>query len=115
MQYKLNSKANAQKYHTIKRASERFGLYLNDSQLQNFVNFIQANKATLLERQSNRITLWLFAYQGVNIVAAYDSSRKTLATLYPYSWWQERNPNHVNEREIAICNSSTQDSWDCDW
>lgn len=115
MKNKLAVKANAQRYHTVKRASERFGLYLSDSNVTDIVKFIQSNKATFLERQSNRVTVWLMALEGINIVVVYDSQRKELAILYPYSWWLERNSNHVNEREIPNCRTESEESWASNW
>jgi len=44
---------------------------------------IQAGKAKCLEKQSNRISLFEIEYSGDIIRVAYDSIRKTLATVLP--------------------------------
>jgi hypothetical protein len=105
-----NDKASAQRHHTIKRASERLGLSLNKEQIEQLVKQIQTNKGTFLERQSNRVSAWLLSIQGSQFVAIYDSHRKTLATVYPYSWWLERNPDE-EFKVLVPSNEDESDEW----
>lgn len=80
------SKTQAQRAHSKRRAHQRFGLAINRKHLRQLCDDIQAGRATLVERQSLRVSLWLVKLNDVPMVAAYDRNRKTIATLMPPEW-----------------------------
>jgi len=45
------------------------------------VKLIQTNKAQFVDRQSNRITRWKIEFKGLELIAVYDSIRKTVVTF----------------------------------
>ena len=77
------SKAKAQFIHTRSRLAQRYGIRLTRRGMSEICRKIQAGKAKCLEKQSNRISLFEIECSGDIIRVAYDSIRKTLATVLP--------------------------------
>jgi hypothetical protein len=72
-----------QRLHASMRCLERHGFYLEPHGHRAIIDAIQNNRATPIERQSNRITLFRVEYNGKYLRVAYDRVRKTLATVLP--------------------------------
>lgn len=68
-------------YHAKKRAWERFGLSLNNDNINDIVKVIQKNEAKFIDRESLRVSRWLLDVSGVTVVAVYDKTRKTIITF----------------------------------
>lgn len=77
----MTSKAQTQKKHSQRRASERLGIEMGNATYQRVITDIQSGKAKALMKQSNRVTLFEVEMQGVACVVAYDKLRKSLATV----------------------------------
>lgn len=74
------SKAHNQRVHAERRAIERFGVLLDIPQA---VKDIQSGKATFVERQSLRCTVWKITQQDKEMVVVYDKNRKMIVTVLP--------------------------------
>lgn len=78
------SKVKAQRRHAQKRAAERFGLFLNRDQLNALVKQIQTGYALLVEKQSNRVSVWRVSLpDGGSANVVYDKQRHTIVTFLP--------------------------------
>ena len=51
-------KSRAQRHHAKARGAERYGLVLTNDDLKGIVQDIQRGKATLVEKQSRRVTIF---------------------------------------------------------
>jgi hypothetical protein len=67
--------------HAKKRAFQRYGLILEDGDLQKIENKIRKGNAELQYKQSNAISVWKVDYRGREIVAVYNKKQKALSTL----------------------------------
>jgi len=90
----MPSKAEAEKKHAIRRARERYRLALTDEDYTYLVNCIrkqgQKNRqrmpVELVERQSNRVSLYDIIFPTVVLRTVYDHARGRIVTfLPPYS------------------------------
>jgi hypothetical protein len=88
---KCTTKRESQIYHAKKRARQRFGLNLSEHQLEELARDVQAQKFKFLERQSQRITVWLATIEEMEVVVVYDNKRQSVTTLIPYEWWKENH------------------------
>lgn len=75
------SKARAQRIHAKRRAYQRYGLVLNKWDLRELVTAIQSNKATHVEKRSNRVSEWDVQFHGETVRVVYDNMRKTIVTF----------------------------------
>ena len=82
------NKKHSQRVHAKRRAFERFGIQLNRKDLFKIGEAIRKNKAQLLERQSKRVTMFLFPDGWEKIKTpfkvAYDGKRHQIMTVIPY-------------------------------
>lgn len=68
--------------HALKRAWDRFGLRERDVQV--VVEMVQQGRSTLVEKQSNRISIHQVEFNGQRMHVAYDKVHKAPVTfLYP--------------------------------
>lgn len=74
-------KGRAQTAHALRRASQRLGLTLNESDLHKVIKDIQSGKYKCVEVQSNRVSKFKVTIKEVEVVAVYDKLRKTLVTF----------------------------------
>ena len=77
------SKAKAQQAHGRRRSIERYGVGLTKIAEREIIEKIQNGKATFLEKESNRISLFGVKYAGEETVVVYDKTRGTIVTLMP--------------------------------
>ena len=72
-----------QNRHAKNRARQRYGINVGDSMLNRMVNIIQCGDAEVVEKQSNRVSVFLVIYQEETYRVVYDSKTKTIATFLP--------------------------------
>jgi hypothetical protein len=77
------SKVRSERIHAKRRALERYGVAFSNDDLQDIVRKIQAGKATLVGRQSNRVTVWIVEHADMRLMIAYDKSRSSIVTFLP--------------------------------
>jgi hypothetical protein len=77
------NKVRAQRVHAKRRAHARYGLTLNRRDLRAIVDQIQRGRARLIERQSNRLTLWIVTLRGQRTRVVYDAHRHSVVTFLP--------------------------------
>lgn len=78
------TKKEAEKEHSKKKAKKRYNIDLTDELRAQIISAIKHNKptATLIERQSNRVSLWevqIGSYPKMRVV--YDGKRKEIVTV----------------------------------
>ena len=93
-----NQKARFQTRHAKGRAFERYGLSINDQDLQEISSSIQSGKATHIFRQSNRVSIFKLVFKEKDIQVVYDSKRKTIVTFIPLD-----GPGDIYATEDSLC------------
>lgn len=78
------TKAQAQRKHAMKRARERYDVWLTDRDYDALVFQIQQSQAVLVFNESVRVGHFIVTHEGVHMLACYDRNRKTIATFLPY-------------------------------
>ncbi len=91
-------KARSQRRHTTKRAAQRYDLHLTHRDLEGIVRDIRENRARLVERQSNRVSLYEVkvvkslddvwrhipeSFEVVVALVAYDNHRQQISSFLP--------------------------------
>lgn len=77
-------KRKAQQRHARRRASERLGVRLSKHDIAEICKQITSGKARLIEKQSNRVSVFEVMVAGQQTHAVYDRQRKTIVTfLHP--------------------------------
>jgi len=74
-------KAKTQLRHAIRRARERFGLYLNEDKMRGIAKKIRHGEAEFFDKQSLRVSRFKVCVDGVEMVAVYDKRRGTVVTV----------------------------------
>lgn len=78
-----NSKRANCKRHFKRRAKERYGLDINQKDLKRIIRMIQKGRCEILEKQSNRVTVYEVNYKGERMPVAYDHNRGVPITALP--------------------------------
>lgn len=66
--------------HARKRFFERYGKNFNKAMRKTFISMIQTGKASLIEKQSNRVSKYSVFYENELYWVIYDSNRKNIVT-----------------------------------
>jgi len=74
----MPSKQKNIKAHFQRRSIERIGVLLDEKEL---VKKIQNNELEFVERQSNRVTVFRYEYNGELYRLVYDKTRKQIITV----------------------------------
>lgn len=77
------SKKAAQAIHAKKRAAERYNVVLSTSDLDLMVKYIQSGRCNLLQKQTNRVSLFEVDAHGKTYRVAYDRNRHSIITFLP--------------------------------
>lgn len=93
---KYMSKAKSQEIHAKRRAFERYGLTLNNSDLAEIKNQIQFGEAQHLESQSNRVSVFSLNMAGTEVPVVYDTSRKTVVSFLPTEYFSVANTTKIS-------------------
>jgi hypothetical protein len=85
---KRSKKGKRSKYvcqikHAQRRALERYGIHCSYADLISIRDQIQSQRATFVERQSHRVTVWDLTHQQKEVRVVYDSQRKMIVTFLP--------------------------------
>src|SRR5262245_10553695 len=81
----MGSKAEDQRRHALRRASERYGLTLSPGQYDELCHRIRHGQdgAVFLDRQSNRVSMWAVRHGLRWLPVIYDSRRHQIVTFLP--------------------------------
>lgn len=74
------TKSHNQKKHFYRRNLERIGVILDEVEL---VKKIQSGRLQFLQRQSNRVTVWLYEFLDKQYKVIYDNRTKNVVTVIP--------------------------------
>lgn len=83
---KRMTKAQSERVHAKRRCMERYGLEINRHDIRDIVGMIQSGdrtKATKKEDQSQRVSVWIVKFRGIDVKVVYDRVRKTLVSFLP--------------------------------
>ncbi len=82
------SKAEAQRIHARERFQRRKNINFTDELHQEAVGRIrhQDPRAHLIEKQSNRASIWSLEIAEVDCCVVYDSKRENIVTVLPERW-----------------------------
>lgn len=89
------TKKQAQTKHAIQRAELRYGVVLNDHDLNQVVKLIQSGYSEIIEEQSNRVSIRKINYKNTDFILVYDKERKSIATFLPPE--AEANPGIIKQ------------------
>lgn len=86
----MSSKRGHHKKHAIQRAYLRFDIVLTAGEYEDLCRKLKSGSddCTFVERQSNRLSVWLVEIKGQKVKVVYDRNRKSVVTMLPLS----RNP-----------------------
>jgi hypothetical protein len=94
MYYKQRrKKKKSQQQHAKRRSMERFGCSFD---ADGMVSDIKKGKLKPICQQSLRLTVFRCIIGGQDAACVYDKQRKTIVTVFPYSWTQK--PEFQSER-----------------
>lgn len=74
-----NDKKQAQVIHFQQRCIQRLGKLIDRKGL---IRKIQNNELEFIQRDSNRVTIWKYTFEGTDYKVVYDSLRKQVVTIY---------------------------------
>jgi hypothetical protein len=88
------TKAKSQRKHAKRRAQERYGLWLTDSQINSITQMIRTGQAVPVERQSRRVSIYDLKVarpqdligdnsEPVPVRVAFDYTRNEIITFLP--------------------------------
>ena len=83
-----NRKKQDQMHHAQQRFFQRWDVDLTKELHDQFVDDIQKNKAELLYKETNRLSIYLLHYGTKNIPAVYDKQREQVVTALPEGAYQ---------------------------
>jgi len=76
--------------HAIQRAKERYGIELSINDIERIeVRIRQDYNVFFLEKSTNTRSIWLTRYDGILMVAVYNTAQKCLSTFLP-QWYAKR-------------------------
>lgn len=79
----MRSKRECERIHAKTRAYQRYGLILNREKLQAVVRDIKTGKATFVEKQSLRVSVFDVLIEGQMCRVVYDRHRHEVVTFLP--------------------------------
>jgi hypothetical protein len=77
------SKRKNCKRHFKRRMRERHGLWVNNGDLKKIVGAIQGGNCKLIQKQSNRVSVYEIEYEGKELSIVYDHMRSVPVTVLP--------------------------------
>lgn len=89
------NKTYSERIHAKKRAEERFGVTLNRFDYANIVAQITGQLAVFVERQSNRVSVFIVDLKGIPAIAIYDSERAAISTFLNEYGDPPKNPTQL--------------------
>jgi len=78
--------------HAKLRAAQRYDITLSRRKHDEVVRQIQEGLATLVEKQSLRVTVWLVKIEEINVPVCYDKKRKCIITCLPFEYLDRPKP-----------------------
>jgi hypothetical protein len=93
-------KKTCQNRHARRRAAARFGINMGPRFHEELVTAIQTGKASFVEKQSNRISVWDVDYEGKVARIVYDRIRKQIVTFL-YDTFPDQKPSRLKPVESA--------------
>jgi len=77
------SKAKCQRIHAKNRASRRYGLKLNRFDRKAIVSQIRNGDCKLVEKQSNRVSIYNLTYNEIPVQVVFDHQRGEIVSFLP--------------------------------
>lgn len=83
VKYKSNIKRKNECQHAIKRAHERYNLFLTKREVENAAENVGCGQASYYRKVTNRLIMATINLQNTQCRVLYDSRRKMLVTFLP--------------------------------
>lgn len=81
---KIKQKRKKHRAHARRRLLSRYGLEFTNEMENSMIRQIQSGDGSLVEKQTNRVSVWSVDHDGENYNVAYDKLSKSIITfLYP--------------------------------
>lgn len=93
------NKAKAQRHHARRRGAERYGLDLTNREMEEIVRAIQRGQARLVNKQSNRISVFDISFARRNRDTIREVIDETLTLPTTDSLWERVDVRVVYDRE----------------
>ena len=77
----LKNKKNWETQHARERFAERYGVNFNKKMRKTFIEMIKTGKASLIEKQSNRVSKYTVFYESILYWVIYDRVRENIVTV----------------------------------
>ncbi len=77
----MSSKKQSQKTHASRRAYERYGLRLSDNDFEDIKRLIQGGSATIVQKQSLRVSVFDLDFKETKVRVVYDKDRKQVVSF----------------------------------
>lgn len=78
--------------HVRRRLKERFGITLNEQEIERLNQAIGKHPAwTFVERQSQRVTVWNGVMLGQEMYVVYDKLRNTVVSVITPEQWKNKD------------------------
>lgn len=84
----MASKKKCQIRHAIKRAKERYNIYLRFEDIPEIVKLIQSEQSNLILKKSIRVSIHEVLYLNKKLIVVYDSLRENIVTFLPLNFKQ---------------------------
>jgi len=76
-------KSKAQRIHAKRRCAQRYGVPLSDQLQDELIGKIQSGQATIVHKQSHRVSIFDVAHGDRTLRVVYDRNTKQLVTFLP--------------------------------
>lgn len=88
------TKKEAERLHAQRRLQERYGIALSGKEYKGVIRCITSSTrtnptATLIERQSQRVSVWLVPFRDTVLKAVFDVNRSEIITFLPHENYTE--------------------------
>lgn len=83
---RLSDKAKAQRNHAKRRLAQRFGIELNNDEMEKLAQCIRLGLCEFVDKQSNRVTRWRARWGDQILILCYDKQRKQIITVLHEEW-----------------------------
>lgn len=88
----MKSKRSQQLKHAVNRAYLRYEVNITETDIAKMCRMIQAHeRCTLIEKQSNRVSIYKLNYNEQEMMAVYDRLRNVIVSFLPLDWQRHDN------------------------
>ena len=79
----IDNKKECQRLHARRRAMDRYGLWLSNSDIDNIVRMINAGKVRFIETETRERAVFVICYKKTICKVAYDKQMNNICSFLP--------------------------------